>query len=343
MADVVELGIKVAATADVDAFDKVSTSARGMGDAVDAATSKAADSASRLDAVSTSAENLDDRAGRATGALGALSAGFELVGAEKYAGALQGAAMATDFASGVGQAYNLVLELESVKRVKAIATSGAHKVATMATAAATNVAAAAQVAFNAAMNANPLAKVVTVLALVTAGVVLAYKNSQTFRTVVDTVAGAIKSQWDKVTSAVGDIVDKIQDVIKWVRDDLPGAVESGKTKVVGFFAEMLSPVTNLYNKVVDLIDKIRSIKLPSINIPGLRTTAGTGYELAPPGMVPSSLGAPAGDTQVATLLAAILDAVKGTRVEVTAIDVQAMIQLLRRQGYIVGTAPGRGR
>jgi hypothetical protein len=160
----VELGVKVATTADVDAFDRVATSAAAMGDAVDGAATKADGAASRLDAISGSAENLDDRAGRATGALGALSAGFELVGAEKYAGALQGAAMATDFASGVGQAYNLVLELESVKRVKAVATSTAHRAATIAQSAATKAAAAGQWLLNAALTANPIGIVVVAVA-----------------------------------------------------------------------------------------------------------------------------------------------------------------------------------
>lgn len=340
MADVVELGIKVATSADVDAFDKVSSSARGMGDAVESATSKAADSASRLDAVSASAENLDDRAGRATGALGALSAGFELVGAEKYAGALQGAAMATDFASGVGQAYNLVIELESVKRVKAIATSTAHKVATTASAAATKAAAAAQYVFNAAMNANPLAKVVAVLALVAAGVVLAYKRSETFRDVVDTAAAAARTAFGKVIEVVGNIVGKVQDVISWVRDKFPDAVSGAKDRVVDGFTTMLSPITNIYNKVVDLIEKIKSIKIPKVDLnPFNGRNNQAQYDLVtPPGQTLNSVmpgGATADD--VATLLRDILAAIKSLT-GVTAVDPEALVRLLRRNGYLTGKA-----
>lgn len=270
----VELGIKVAATADVDAFDKVASSARSMGDGVDAAAAKADAASSRFDNVATSAENLDDRAGKATGALGALSAGFELVGAEKYAGALQGAAMATDFASGVGQAYNLVLELESVKRAKAIVTSGAHKAVTVATTAATKAAAAGQWALNAALSANPLGLVVLALVAVGAGLVLAYKKSETFRNIVDTAFAAAKRAVEPVVNTIGNIAEKVGDAIGWVRDKLPPAFESAKTKVVSAVEAMLAPITNVYNAVVNLIDKIKQIDFPDLpDIPGFRMQA----------------------------------------------------------------------
>ena len=339
----VELDIKVAATADVDAFDKVSTSAASMGDSVDAASTKASAASSRFDGVAASADNLDDKAGKATGALGALSSGFELVGAEKYAGALQGAALATDFASGAGQAFTLVTELESVALVKAKVSQVAHTVATKAATVATKTAAAGQWALNAALNANPLGLVVAALALVTAGVVLAYKRSETFRNVVDTAFGAAKVAVQAVVDVVGNIAGKVGDAIEWVRDKLPPAFETAKGKVVGAVEAMLSPITNVYNKVVDLIDKIKSIKLPSINIPGFRTTAGgrDPYAAGVPPLVDSPLGSPTASTDVATLLAAILAAIKGNGVTVQALDVEAVVKLLRRQGYIVGRPAGR--
>ena len=332
----VELDVKVATTADVDAFDRVSTSARSMGDAVDAASTQADTASSRFDNVATSAENLDDRAGKATGALGALSAGFELVGAEKYAGALQGAAMATDFASGVGQAYNLVLELESVKRVKAVATSAAHKVATVASTAATGAATVAQRALNAALNANPLGLVITALTLVAGGLVLAYNKSETFRTVVDTAFAAAKRAVQPVVDTIGNIAGKVGEAIEWVRDKLPPAVETAKTKVVGFFGDMLAPVQSIYDKVVALIEKIQDIdfpKLPDLN--PFRTAGGVSTAGLLPGASTSSTTT-AGDAEVTRLLALILAAIQAGQVTVNALDVKAMIRLLRREGYVVG-------
>lgn len=335
MADVVELGIKVAATADVDAFDKVSTSARGMGDAVEDATGRAAASASRLDAVSASAENLDDRAGRATGAMGALAAGFELVGAEKYAGALEKAAMATDFASGVGQAYNLVIELESLKRVKAIATSTAHKVATTASTAATKAAAAGQWALNAALSANPLGLVVVALAAVAAGVVIAYKRSETFRNIVDTATAAIRTAFSKVVESVGNIVGKVQDVIGWVRDNLPDAVTGAKERVVDGFAAMLSPVTNIYDKVVALIEKIKDIKIPKVDLNPFNGR-GPSYTLQPAGMTSFDYGSTGGQGEVVGLLAEILAVLKAGGINISAIEPDGLVRLLRRNNYVVG-------
>lgn len=334
----VELDVKVATTADVDAFDKVSTSARTMGDSVDAAATKADSASSRFDNVATSAENLDDRAGKATGALGALSAGFELVGAEKYAGALQGAAMATDFASGVGQAYNLVLELESVKRVKAIATSTAHKVATGAQTVATGAATVAQRALNAALNANPLGLVITALGLMVAGVVLAYNKSETFRTVVDTAFAAAKRAVEPVVTTIGNIADKVGDAIKWVRDELPPAVEGAKNKVVPYFEAMLSPVAAVYDKVVALIEKIKNIDFPDLDLP-FRTSTGVSTAGLLPGATPATPTTTTpgvSDPQILSVLIAILDTLRGSSVNVNALDADTLVRVLRRNGFTVG-------
>jgi hypothetical protein len=135
----------------LDAFDAVGTSARGMADEVDSAASKIDGAASKMDTAAGAAENLDDKAGRATGAMGALSSGFELIGAEKAAAGLQAAAMATDFLSGAGQALNLVMDLEIVKRVTATAATAAHTAATTAQSAASKAAAGAQWVLNAAL------------------------------------------------------------------------------------------------------------------------------------------------------------------------------------------------
>src|SRR5690348_2341450 len=94
----VELAVRISANASgvASEFDQVSGSAKRMADAVDDASSKSEAAAGRLDRVGAAAEGVDDKAGRATGALGALSSGFELVGMEKYAAGLQQASMATD-------------------------------------------------------------------------------------------------------------------------------------------------------------------------------------------------------------------------------------------------------
>jgi murein DD-endopeptidase MepM/ murein hydrolase activator NlpD len=73
-------------------------------------------------------------------------------------------------------------------RVQTIAVAAAQKVVAIAT----KGWALAQKALNLVMNANPLAKVITVISLLVVGVIYAYKHFDKFRKVVDTAWAAIK-------------------------------------------------------------------------------------------------------------------------------------------------------
>ena len=72
----------------------------------------------------------------------------------------------------------------------------AHRVAMIAGAAASGALSIATGALNAVMSANPIAIVVLAVAALIAGIVLAYKNSETFRNVV-------QAAWDGIKAAVG--------------------------------------------------------------------------------------------------------------------------------------------
>lgn len=297
----VELAIAISSSAATAGFDATSTAAKAMRDDVESAASGAA---TGLDRVGASADDLDSKAGRATGALGALSAGFELVGAEKYAGALQAAAMATDFASGVGQAFTLILELESVRRAKAVVMAGAHAVATTAQAGAAKAAAAGQWVLNAALAANPVGLVVIAVLALVAAVVIAYKRSETFRAIVQAAMAA-------ATAAVQAVIAKVSDLVSWVGgrasavwttlrdavsttlatirekfapvqevaervfgavkeaittgiDKAKGAVEGFKTAAVTAFDAVMVPINKIIDGVQNIIDKIANIDFPDL-------------------------------------------------------------------------------
>lgn len=300
----VDLAVNVATTADVDAFDKVAASARGMGDSVESAANQADSASSKFDSVANSAENMDEKAGKATGALGALSSGFELVGAEKAAQGLQAAAMATDFASGAAQAFTLITELETVALVKSKVASAAHAAQTAVTSGATKAAAAAQLVFNAALSANPIGLVVLAVAALAAGLVIAYNKSETFRDVVDKAMDVAKRAIDKVVDAGEDVIDWVGDIVGKVRD-VPDAFGNMKDRVVGFLGDVLDPIQDIYDKVVNLIDKIRDIKVPSVDLnPFSRASTTPDYTA---GFGGTSGGA---DPKVVELLAAILAALK---------------------------------
>lgn len=68
----------------------------------------------------------------------------------------------------------------------------AYKVAMIAQAAATNIATIAQYALNLALTLNPIGIVIAAVAALIAIIVLAYKNSETFRNIVDTLFKGLK-------------------------------------------------------------------------------------------------------------------------------------------------------
>lgn len=233
---------------------------------------RAADQASsRFTDVADRTDNLDSKAAAATGSLGALSSGFELVGMEKYATGLQSAAMATDFFSGVGQGLTLILQSQTIQKIKDTAATVAHTTATIASTVASKAAAGAaktwavaQRVLNLALAANPIGLVVVAVAALVAGIVLAYNKSETFRGVIQAV-GRIGQQ------AFGWIVDKIQAVIDiagkvigWFRDKIPAALDALGEVAGRVGGVLLAP----FNLLVDVIEKviglISNIKLPDI-------------------------------------------------------------------------------
>lgn len=304
-----ELAIEITSNAaDATAgFADVESSAGGMNRAVKDAGDTAERTSRQIGISADAADELGGKAGKATGALGALSSGFELMGPSgaKYAGGLQAAALATDFMSGVGDSLNLVMESTIVKTIRARAASVAHGAVTGVLAVKTAVMTAAQWALNAAMSANPIGLVVLAVVALVAGLVLAYRHSARVREIVQAV-GRVGRQ------AIGAVVDVVSDAVDWIGDRLPGAVGILKTAVkVGFaiitaypravlaivtaivtavrdtLPGAISTAKNAFGKigdafsapfqaVKDLIDKIVSAigKIHIPHIPGLRTTAG---------------------------------------------------------------------
>lgn len=244
----VDLAIRLTADASdaAAAFDSVGSSAGQMASDVDAASRKADQAAGRLDGVSDSADNLDDKAGRATGALGALASGFELAGpgAEKYGVALQSAALATDFLSGVGQSLKLITEAQWVANVKTTASTIAHTAAEKARAAATKAAAAAQWLMNVAMSANPIGAVIVAVIALVAAFVLAYKRSEKFRAIVQ-AAMKVATFW------VRKVIDIVVALVGWVKDNLPAAWSAMKDKAVAVWAAIADKVVGFFTGLRD--------------------------------------------------------------------------------------------
>lgn len=242
----------------LDAFDDVGAGARGMAADLESAASKADSAAGKFDGLGSSADDLDDKAGRATGALGALSAGFELIGAEGAAQGLQSAAMATDFLSGASQALTLIMDLEIAKKVASTVATAAQTVATTAQSAASKAAAAAQWALNAALSANPLGVVIALLVATAAAVVIAYKRSETFRDIVKSAMAIASSAFDGVSDAVSTVVD-------WLRDKVPAAFSWIQGKAAGIIDTAFAPFSAAKTLAENFRDFIRDKIEPAVS------------------------------------------------------------------------------
>jgi hypothetical protein len=218
--------------------------------------------AEKLDKVSGAADGLDSKMGAATGALGALASGFELVGLEGFAEGLGQVSMATDFFSGVGQTATLVLESTKVQAGLAKAQTIAHAAATRGSAAATAVMTGAQKALNIAMRANPVGLIITALTLLVGGLVLAYNKSDTFRALVDRVGEAGRAAFKLITDKVGDVVGRVGDVIEWV-GRLPEKFTTVSSKAGEIGDKLAAPFVAAKDAVMDLVGWIADIDFPS--------------------------------------------------------------------------------
>lgn len=249
-------------------FADVADSAADMAREVDAASRKVEGAATRLDSVGESADDLDSKAAQATGSLGALSSGFELVGAEKYAMGLQSAALATDFLAGVGEGLNLVTRLTVVQKVRDVAATTAQKAANLAAAGATRVQTVAQRALNLAMRANPVGLIITGAILLVGLLVALYRRSERFRSIVQTV-GRVGRQ------AIGLVVDKAQDLVRWVGDRIPGGFRTVQRAASLYFRLATLPMRTL----IDVAGKI--VTWARDKIPGaFRTMRDTASNIA---------------------------------------------------------------
>jgi hypothetical protein len=238
-------------------FDDVASSAGGAERAVAKAGDTAERTSRQIGISADAADELGGKAGKATGALGALSSGFELMGPSgaKYAGGLQAAALATDFMSGVGDSLNLVMESTIVKNVRARAATIAHSIATKAAAAGTAVMTAAQWALNAALNANPVALVVLAVVALVAILALAYRRSERVRAIIDAV-GKVGRQ------AIGFVVSKVVELVEWVGRRVPSAANAAKDLVMRYFRLMTAGPKLLVDAATSAVEWVRD-KIPA--------------------------------------------------------------------------------
>lgn len=168
-------------------IEKVDKAASDMGETFDGAATTSA----------TVAGGLGDLGGALSqvgGPLGSLGTGMELL-----APSIMGITGAADLASVAMNSLNLT-------NIKTAASTAWTTIQTKAAAVASKAWAAVQWVLNAALSANPIAIVVLAIAALVAGVILAYKNSETFRDIVQAVWSAIQTAisfaWENILKPI---------------------------------------------------------------------------------------------------------------------------------------------
>lgn len=141
----------------------------------------------------------------------------------------------------------------------------------LASIASTNGLAASMLVLNAAMRANPIGIIVTAIALLVAGFVMAYKKSETFRNIIGTIAKAVVSYIAMMIRAWGDIITTIMKVVTGplklfltVLSKLPGVggaakqglkMIDGAIEGVGDFAESTAKKVEGFKDKIDAFTK----------------------------------------------------------------------------------------
>lgn len=120
----------------------------------------------------------------------------------------------------------------------------AHKIASFASAAASQAWAGAQWLLNAALSANPIALVVIGITALIAAVILAWQHSETFRNIVT-------AAFDAVLAAVKWVWNWISDNWPTILTILTGPIGLAVRFIMGHWDEIKAGVTGVYDWIVD--------------------------------------------------------------------------------------------
>lgn len=196
-----------------------------------------------LTEVGDTTDDLATKSGTAAGAFGALGSGLELVGLEGSAAAagLQAGALATDFFSGVTDFATLALQSSAIAKAKDAAATVVQATVQKTAAAATKAWAAVQWVLNAALAANPIGLIIVAIAALVAGIILAYKNSETFRKIVQAAFNGVKTaglaMWNSLKLAFNGI--KVVASALW--SGLKAGFSALKSALAGYASAITAP------------------------------------------------------------------------------------------------------
>lgn len=239
-------------------LEKAGTTAKAAGTKIDTAMSRAGDGA-------------DGVASKGAQAAGALTGLGDLIGG-KFGAALTVGGTAMQGFADAGDLVNVVMESAIVKKVRDIAVLIAHRTAVIAASVASKAWAAAQWLVNAAMSANPIGLIIAAIVLLVAGIILLWKKSETFRTIVLAVWAAVQkavkvvvdwilnTAWPflkKIFAAIGQINQTLLATVKrvWnaVKAFIVGVVTSLYRTNASLWAKIYGTISSIWNRIRSVV------------------------------------------------------------------------------------------
>jgi len=241
------------------AFDDVGSSARTMDTDVGNASRKISDSSGGFDRAGEAADGAEGKAqgfsDTLTGTKDVMGGVGEIAKGNLFEGFVMAGQGAADLAGGMA---SFLIPMGKTAIVNAMA--GAQK------------------ALNAVMRANPIGIVITVLALLVTGIIIAYKKSETFRKIVD---GAMKG----IRIAFGWVVDKGKELIGWFKT-LPGkvagyfkGVTDAGAKVIAWFKALPGKIGGFFKGLGSTISKPFTAAFSAIKSFWNSTIGGKGFSV----------------------------------------------------------------
>lgn len=211
---------------------------------------------SALDSTAGAADGVASKGAQAAGALSGLG---DLIGG-RVGGAMQVGAVGMQAFADAGDLVNVALESTILKKVRDIAVSVAHRAAMIAASVASKAMAAAQWLVNAAMSANPIGLVIIAIIALVAGIVLLWNKSETFRTIVLALWGAIKTAIkataDWILNVAWPAIKKVWDAFMAANRRILAVVVDAWGKVSDFIGRALDAIKQANARIWAAVQKV---------------------------------------------------------------------------------------
>jgi hypothetical protein len=243
----------VDATGDVSravksAADDVVKGGRRIDGALEGTAGHADNLASKGSQAAGGLSGLGDLAAQQGGVIGSLGATMMTAG------------IATQALADSGDLLNVVTESTIVKKgLEKVATIGSTA-ATIAGTAATKAATAGQWLLNAALSANPIGLIIIGLVALAAGLVIAYKKSETFRNIVNgafhAVTGAVKPVLNVFTHGIPNAISGVVGFVKSHWKPIIAIILGPLGLVVAGVAGHIDDIKDKFNDVVGFVRDI---------------------------------------------------------------------------------------